>query len=94
MGVFEDVLKALDRLPGWKRLSGLAAEHDALTKRVEVLELRLAASTGDRCPKCGVMAYSVHESRPEPGEWGRLGAMEDEYRCRNCSYTNVVKRGV
>lgn len=92
MGIIEDVMKALERIPAWKRVAAVPAELDALRHRVEALELRLAVASGDSCPRCRVMAYSLAESRPEPPPWGQLGAMEDVYRCASCGYENVVKR--
>ncbi len=92
MGILEDVIKALERIPAWKRVSTVPDELAALRKRVEALELRLAVASGDKCPRCRVMAYSLSESRPEPPPWGESGAMEDVYRCASCHYENVVKR--
>ena len=66
MGILEDVIKALERIPSWKRLATVPDELAALQARVAALELRGALATGQRCPKCGVMAYALHESRPEP----------------------------
>lgn len=92
MGVIEDVIKALERIPAWKRALGAAAEVEQLRIRVQALEDRLAPASGDQCPRCRVMAYRLELSRPEPGPFGALGAMEDVYRCSSCSYENIRKR--
>jgi len=38
MGILEDLMKALERVPGWKRIAAMPAEVDALRERVEALE--------------------------------------------------------
>jgi hypothetical protein len=53
MGILDDVLKALDRIPGWKRVQGLPAELDALAARVKALEDALAGPNHEYCGKCG-----------------------------------------
>ncbi|GAB1389876.1 MAG: hypothetical protein AMXMBFR78_11460 [Rubrivivax sp.] len=92
MGIIEDVIKALERIPNWKRALAAPAEIDALKARVAELEARLAPASGDQCPRCRVMAYRLELSRPEPGPFGALGAMEDVYRCSSCNYENIRKR--
>lgn len=92
MGVLEDVIKALERIPAWKRLNTLPEQISTLEARVRQLEEKLVPASGNRCPSCGVMAYRLVLSRPEPPPWGEMGAMEDVHRCSSCSYENVVKR--
>jgi hypothetical protein len=92
MGMIEDVLKALERIPAWKRLSAVPAEVDALTRRVAALEARLAPATGDACPRCRAMAFALIESRPEPEPWGSMGSREYVYRCSACQYEDVKKQ--
>jgi hypothetical protein len=41
MGLLEDVMKALDRIPVWKRLQGVPAEVDSLKGRIAALEEKL-----------------------------------------------------
>lgn len=94
MGILEDVMKALERVPVWKRLNALPAEVDALRKRVDVLEARLAPSKGDACPKCREMRFELIETRPEPEPWGSMGAQETLYRCGACQYERVVKESM
>lgn len=92
MGILEDVLRALERIPAWKRLQSAPQEIDQLKARVAALELRLAPATGDSCPKCRVMTFMLQRTVPEPGPFGDLGAMQDEYLCSSCGYTKVHKR--
>jgi C4-type Zn-finger protein len=93
MGILEDVMKTLERVPGWKRLSGLPAEVDALTERISALEARLAAATGTACPSCRAMRFTLVRSEPEPPPWGDMGAMQDCWECSACGYTDTRKRG-
>ena len=92
MGILEDVMKTLERVPGWKRLSGLPSEVDALQSRIAALEARLAPATGDMCPRCRAMTFRLAESRKEPGPFGDLGAMQDIHRCSSCSYERIDSR--
>lgn len=86
MGVLEDVIKALERVPGWKRIAATPAEVDALRARVEALEARLAPATGDICPKCRAPAFHIVSNRPNPQfEWA--GKSLDTWRCDKCDYT-------
>ena len=89
MGILEDVLTALDRVPGWKRIAALPAEVDALKLRVAALEARLQPATGAMCPKCRAMTFMLEESRADPGPFGRLGATQDVYRCSSCQYERI-----
>jgi hypothetical protein len=89
MGMIEDILKALDRIPIWKRVSALPTEFDALKARVEALEARLAPATVDACPSCRAMTFKLIESRPEAGPFGELGAREYVWQCSSCRYEDI-----
>lgn len=92
MGILEDVLKALERVPGWKRISGLPNEVDELKRRIAALEERIASATGQKCPKCGAMSYRLTSSSPDDDDFVGSGLMVDQYTCSSCSYTNTVRR--
>jgi hypothetical protein len=38
MGILEDMMKVLDRVPGWKRIQEAPAEIDTLKEKVAALE--------------------------------------------------------
>jgi len=58
--MIDDILKALDRIPGWKRVQELPVEVDELKKRVAELEERLGTKwPGDICPYCGARAFRL-----------------------------------
>ena len=61
MGVIEDMLNALDRIPGWKRINGLPTEVDELKQRLAALEERLSPAKGDSCPKCRAMSFTLEK---------------------------------
>ena len=92
MGILEDVLRALERIPAWRRLQSAPQEIELLKARVTALEQHLAQPAGDTCPKCRAMTFMLQQTVPEPGPFGELGAMQDEYACSSCGYTKVHKR--
>jgi hypothetical protein len=49
MGVLEDMIKALDRIPGWKRLQELPSEVDQLKASVAALEEKLSDKWPAEC---------------------------------------------
>lgn len=59
MGILEDVMKALDRVPIWKRLQGLPDEVDRLRQRITELEKSLEKSPAEGCPFCGARAWRL-----------------------------------
>ncbi|CAM5218229.1 hypothetical protein CDEF62S_00372 [Castellaniella defragrans] len=93
MGVIEDVLKALERIPVWKRVTKLPDEMDALQKRVAALEAKLGPKPGGQCPKCGEMSMRLISSAPHP-EFGFAGAKRDTLRCESCGFEETRDRGL
>ena len=92
MGILEDVIKALERIPAWKRLNALPAEITTLQQRVAALEAKLTPAAGDRCPSCGAMTFKLMSSGPAPEPWGHMGARQDNYACSSCTYTDERQR--
>ncbi len=80
MGMIEDIMKALDRIPGWKRINGLPAELDALRARVEALEKLNTGPAGQECPACGARSLRRTGSTPD-AVFGDAGVMRDQYQC-------------
>lgn len=92
MGLLEDIMKTLDRIPAWKRMQALPSQVDALEARVRALEAKQLPGTGQRCPSCGVNTYKLLKSGPMPGPFGELGARVDYFGCSSCSYTDEKHR--
>jgi hypothetical protein len=92
MGILEDILKALDRIPNWKRIQTAPQAIDALEQRIKALEAKLKPPTGEQCPSCGAMAYKLTRSTPSPEPWGSMGARQDHYQCSACQYQDTVER--
>lgn len=90
MGLLEDVMKTLERIPVWKRLSTLPAEVEALKSRIEAIEAKLSGATGDACPKCGEMSFRIISNHPMDG-FEDMGVFLDVWKCDKCSYS-VEKR--
>ena len=92
MGILEDVLSALERIPAWKRLQQLPARVEALESRISQLEAKLQPATGQECPSCGAMNFKLIKSTPAPEPWGRMGVRQDHLACSACSYTDIRDR--
>jgi len=92
MGILEDVLRALERIPAWKRVQGMPAEVQSLRERVEALERRLQPATGDTCPSCKAPTFRLMRTIPEPSAFGALGALQDQLECSSCGYQTVHNR--
>jgi len=91
MGVIEDVIRALERIPAWRRLQELPDHVARLEQRVAELEAQLKPGAG-KCPKCGAMEFMVQASGPAPAPWGALGVLEDKMRCGNCGHSEARQR--
>jgi transposase-like protein len=85
MGIIEDIISALERIPIWKRVSALPAEVQALRERIEALEKRLAGGSGQRCPVCNSTDFKVTGSAPD-ADFSFAGVMRDTYRCKDCGH--------
>ena len=86
MGLLEDIMKTLERIPAWKRLQGLPDHVQRLEARIAQLEAQLGPAAGDVCPKCKARTFRLISSRPHP-TFGRLGGLEDTLTCSNCQHT-------
>ena len=91
MGMLEDIMKALDRIPAWKRVNELPAEVEALRARIAALEAKLAGPTGETCPRCREPKFMLQTSRPDPS-FGDLGVRQDDFRCSACGYEDQRMR--
>ncbi|HEM7803785.1 coiled-coil domain-containing protein [Burkholderia cenocepacia] len=90
MGLLEDIMKTLERVPGWKRISAAPAEIDALKARVAALEAKLAPG-GQVCPICNNPALKVVASVPDP-DFGFAGVKLDTLRCSGCGHEETRQR--
>jgi len=92
MGILEDVMKALERIPSWKRLQNLPTQVEELERRINALESRLNPATGEQCPSCRAMAFKLLRSEPAPEPWGSMGVRQDHFACSACPYTDIRER--
>ena len=92
MGILEDVMKAVERIPGWKRIAATPDELDALKKRVEELEAKLAPATGEICPICRSPHFKVISSCPHP-TFAFAGKKLDTFECGACGHKEDRNRG-
>ena len=85
MGVLEDMLKALDRIPGWKRLQEIPSEVDELKKKVAALEEKLGGKwPPDVCRFCGERAMRLSATLGPSA-----GKMEEQWHCKECNKTEI-----
>jgi hypothetical protein len=91
MGVLEDIMHALDRIPIWKRVSALPKEVDELRKRVAALEAKLEGTSGVLCALCQSPDFKIVASGPDP-TFGDMGVLSDRYRCGNCQHEESRQR--
>jgi hypothetical protein len=83
-----DILKILDQIPIWKKVSALPARIEALEKRVAELERAKPPATGI-CPLCQ-SPVRVEKEVDDP-IFGPLGGKRHHLRCTNpsCDYTGT-----
>lgn len=89
MGILEDVIKALERIPAWKRLQAMPEQVTALEARIADLEQKLKPANGEKCPSCGAMAFKLLKSEPLRGGLGHMGVRNYQYQCQQCQYTDA-----
>ena len=81
MGVIDDMLKALDRIPGWARLQQVPGEVDELKAKVATLEEKLGSKwPPDVCKFCGERAARLANSWPPDGK----GLIRQDWKCEKC----------
>ena len=86
MGMIDDVLKALDRIPIWKRLGEVPAEVDELKRRVAELEEKLGTKwPGDVCPFCGERAWRMVEAG-----YADRKHRKEHWGCSSCSQQQAM----
>lgn len=91
MGILEDVMKALERIPAWKRVSALPEEVDELKKRIAALEAKLGPASGEQCPICRAPTLKVISSAPDP-DFGFAGVQLDKMKCDACGHSESRQR--
>lgn len=75
MGIVDETLKVLDRIPIWRRLSEVPAEIDVLKEKVAALEEKLNGKwPGDVCRYCGSRAARL--ASPPRGQ--------ENWKCDDC----------
>lgn len=82
MGILDDVLKALDRIPVWKRLQQLPTEVNELQARVTALEQMLGGKwPAEVCRFCGARAARLSSSLGPDDR----GQMHEHWTCGECN---------
>lgn len=91
MGMIEDVMRALERIPVWKRVSALPTEIESLKQRVAAIEQQLAGGAADACPMCGAREFVRVATKSDP-MFGAVGFMLDTFQCRKCQHSEDRQR--
>lgn len=91
MGMIEDIMKALERIPVWKRVSGLPEQVATLEQRIAALEQRLAGSSGTLCPMCNAPQFK-RVSSVRDAHFGFAGVMLDTFECQACHHREDRQR--
>lgn len=84
-------MRALERIPIWKRVSALPTEIERLKERVAALEQQLAGGAADACPMCGAREFVRVTTKSDP-MFGAVGFMLDTFRCRTCQHAEDRQR--
>ena len=86
MGLLDDIMKALDRIPVWKKLQGVPDQVADLERRVAELEAELNKPLSEKsCPSCGKQTFFVVGSDPDR-TFKSVGGLQRHYQCRECGY--------
>ena len=91
MGMLEDVMRALERIPLWKRVSALPAEIETLQARVTAIEVALGGKAGPLCPMCNEPGFRRRASKAHP-DFGFAGIKLDSYSCAACGHSEERER--
>lgn len=92
MGMLEDIMLTLERIPIWKRVKALPSEIDELRARVAAIEARLAGTSGECCPLCGSDQFKAISTKKHP-LWGDAsGLMLDQFKCGACGHSEDRER--
>lgn len=91
MGMIEDVMRALERIPLWKRVSALPDRFEQLEARLAAVEAQLAGNAGPLCPLCNAPGFRRVASKEDPS-FGVFGVKLDSYSCGACGHTEDRQR--
>jgi hypothetical protein len=85
MGMIEDVLKALDRIPIWKRLGEVPEEVDDIKRRLNALEEKLGGKwPADVCKHCGERALRLAHSNVDATK-----KVRQVWECESCQHNEI-----
>lgn len=91
MGMIEDIMKALERIPGWKRIRETPDELDKLKTRVAALEAKLDGKSGELCPMCNAPTFKRIASVADK-KFAFAGLMRDTFECQSCQHREDRQR--
>jgi hypothetical protein len=87
MGIIEDILKALDRIPGWARIQQLPTEVDELKQKIASLEELLSNKHApDFCRFCGAREVRLYHVFPGLDAKGNV---REEWKCGACDHNDT-----
>ncbi|MEQ9448856.1 MAG: hypothetical protein RLN70_08100, partial [Rhodospirillaceae bacterium] len=82
MGLLEDILKTLDRVPIWRRLQQVPSEVDEMKQRIVALEDKLNGKwPADVCRFCGEQAVRLKNVIGPDAK----GMLHESWVCEKCN---------
>lgn len=86
-----DIVKLLEQIPIWKRLTQLVKEVEDLKSRVAALEQEKLKPPAELCPICETGSLKVIAVAPHKA-FGRMGVQERTVKCDNEACGHTEKR--
>ncbi len=83
MGVIEDIMKALDRIPGMKDIQALPEKVKGLEERIASLEAALARCPAEGCPYCGALAWRLDHVN--------MNGQREVWKCSECQKQREIR---
>lgn len=86
MTVIKEIQDALEKLPWWKRMSGVPDRVDDLERRLKLVEEKYSGKwPPDVCKFCGDRACRLTASLGPM----KIGKMQENWRCGSCGQIEV-----
>jgi uncharacterized protein with PIN domain len=90
MSTLDNILRALELWPEWKKLRATPALVDELQRRIAALEERLQRAPGEACKACGALALRLEKSEQSANVHQEvMGRQDHHWKCQECGHVEV-----